>query len=26
MIREIGRAPRRRNTLYGTPQRTYSAG
>ena len=26
MIREIGRTPRRRNTLYGTPQRTYSAG
>jgi FO synthase len=26
MIREIGRTPRRRNTLYGTPQRSYSAG
>jgi len=26
MIREIGRTPRRRNTLYGTPQRTYSTG
>jgi len=26
MIREIGRTPRRRNTLYGTPQRTFSAG
>jgi len=26
MIREIGRTPRRRNTLYGRPQRTYSAG
>ena len=26
MIREIGRTPRRRNTLYGSPQRTYSAG
>ena len=26
MIREIGRTPRRRNTLYGVPQRTYSAG
>ena len=26
MIREIGRTPRRRNTLYGAPQRSYSAG
>ena len=26
MIREIGRTPRRRNTLYSRPQRTYSAG
>ena len=26
MIREIGRTPRRSNTLYGRPQRTYSAG
>ena len=26
MIREIGRTPRRRNTLYGAPERTYSAG
>ena len=26
MIREIGRTPRRRNTLYGTPERAYSAG
>ncbi|TCJ16448.1 7,8-didemethyl-8-hydroxy-5-deazariboflavin synthase subunit CofH [Rubrobacter taiwanensis] len=25
-IREIGRIPRRRNTLYGEPQRTYAAG
>ena len=26
MIREAGRTPRRRNTLYGVPERTYSAG
>ncbi|HEV2093695.1 MAG TPA: 5-amino-6-(D-ribitylamino)uracil--L-tyrosine 4-hydroxyphenyl transferase CofH [Rubrobacter sp.] len=26
MIREIGRTPRRRTTLYGVPQRTHSAG
>ena len=26
LIREIGRTPRRRNTLYGVPERTYSAG
>ncbi len=26
MIREIGRTHRRRNTLYGAPQRAYSAG
>ena len=26
MIRETGRTPRRRNTLYGAPERTYSAG
>ena len=25
-IREIGRAPRRRTTLYGTPEREYSVG
>ena len=26
MIRDIGRTPRRRNTLYGVPERSYSAG
>ena len=26
MIREVGRTPRRRNTLYGVPERSYSAG
>ena len=26
MIREIGRTPRRRTTLYGSPERTYSVG
>ncbi|MDP8952514.1 MAG: hypothetical protein M3N18_09790, partial [Actinomycetota bacterium] len=25
-IRGIGRTPRRRDTLYGTPERTYSTG
>jgi FO synthase len=24
MIREVGRTPRRRTTLYGTPERAYS--
>jgi FO synthase len=26
MIRDVGRTPRRRNTLYGVPERSYSAG
>ena len=26
VIREIDRTPRRRNTFYGTPERSYSAG
>ncbi len=26
MIREVGRTPRRRNTLYGVPERSYSTG
>jgi 2-iminoacetate synthase ThiH len=26
MIREIGRTPRRRTTLYGVPEREYSVG